>query len=70
MKPELEPGVTVTFNPIQVMLVKTADCVPDTAIKALQFAGLLSSRAFTRLNPAMLMQVERRKTMMLALPHP
>lgn len=62
-------GVRVTFNDIHLVLTQTANCVPDTAIKTLQLKGLLSTRAFTRLNPAVLMQVDKRKTMMLALPH-
>jgi hypothetical protein len=62
-------SVKVTFNDIHLVLVQTSNCVPDTAIKTLQFAGLLSTRASTRLNSAALTQVEKRKTMMLVLPH-
>jgi hypothetical protein len=62
-------GVRVTFNDIHLVLVQTANCVPDTAIKNLQVMGLLSTRAATRLNSAALTQVEKRKTMMMTLPH-
>ncbi len=62
-------SVKVTFNDIHLVLVQTANCVPDTAIKALQLNGLLSTRASTRLNSAAQTQVEKRKSMMLALPH-
>ena len=62
-------GVRVTFNDIQLVLVQTANCVPDTAVKDLQASGLLSNRASTRLNSAALTQVENRKTMMKTLPH-
>jgi hypothetical protein len=62
-------GVKVTFNDIHLVLVQTGNCVPDTAIKTLQVTGLLSSKVQMRLNSAVLTQVEKRKTMMLALPH-
>jgi hypothetical protein len=62
-------GMKVTFNDIHLVVVQTANCVPDTAVKSLQSTGLLSTRAATRLNSAALTQVERRKTMMMTLPH-
>jgi hypothetical protein len=62
-------GVRVTFNDIHLVLVQTANCVPDTAIKNLQLTGLLSNRVSMRLNSAALTQVEKRKTMMMTLPH-
>src|SRR5580765_2958314 len=54
-------GVRVTFNDIHLVLVQTGNCVPDTAIKNLQLKGLLSNRAFTRLNPAVMMQLQKRE---------
>jgi hypothetical protein len=59
----------VTFNDIKLVLVQTANCVPDTAVKDLQATGLLSNRASTRLKPAVLTQEEKRKTMMTTPPH-
>jgi hypothetical protein len=61
-------SVTITFNDIHLVLTQTANCVPDTAIKALQLKGMLSTRAFTRLNPAMVMQLQKRE--MVFQPHP
>jgi hypothetical protein len=60
-------SVTITFNDIHLVLTQTANCVPDTAIKALQLKGMLSTRAFTRLNPAMVMQLQKRE--MVFQPH-
>ena len=61
-------GVTVTFNDIHLVLTQTTNCVPDTAIKTLQFNGLLSTRAFTRLNPAALTQIQKRQAVFMP-PH-